>query len=221
MKIFLSGGGSEKNSARLDREFASSLKAGGALVYVPVAMDAIRHIKCLEWFKSVFKPLWHGEIRMLSDLGRRKGLADVGGIYIGGGDTTRLMNAVLSTDFGSYLREAIAHGIPIYGGSAGAIVLGKTIETAPEVKQGKIKFAGLNMLHGYSVVCHHNSTDYADMERLACELNQPLIVLSERSGALLEDNVIISIGTKPVVLVAKAGETTEVKPGEQKMLRDT
>lgn len=218
MKIFLSGGGNEKDSARLDREFASSLKAGGSLVYVPVAMDEGRHIKCLEWFKSVFEPLWHGEIRMLSDLGKRKGLADVGGIYIGGGDTARLMDATLSTNFGSYLREAIAHGIPIYGGSAGAIVLGKTTETAPKTKQENIELAGLNMLHGYSVVCHHNSTDYADTERLACELNQPLIVLSEQSGALLEDNVIISIGTKPVVLVTKTGEVTEVKPGERKVL---
>jgi dipeptidase E len=138
---------------------------------------------------------------------------------MGGGDTSKLLRDIDSADFGPYLRQATKQNIPIYGGSAGAIVLGKSIETAPEAKDRQDHLTeGLDMLHGYSVVCHHNSTDYADATRLSHDLDQPLIVLSEQSGALLEDDYITSIGTRSVVLITKTGEITKIEPKEKRSL---
>ncbi len=218
-RIFLSGGGNASDTTLLDKEFASRLVDEGALVYLPVAMRESRYGKCLEWFKSVFEPLWQGEIQLLTDLRKRRGLSEVGGIYMGGGDTSKLLHDIDSADFGTYLRQATKQNIPIYGGSAGAIVLGKSIETAPEVKNKQDELTeGLDMLHGYSVVCHHNSTDYADATRLSRDLDQPLIVLSEQSGVLLENGDITSIGTRPVVLVTKTGEITKIELKEKRSL---
>jgi len=198
-KIFLSGGGDEKDSAQLDKEFASSLKPEGALLYIPVARDVKEYIKCLDWFKSVFEPLWKGEIRMLTDLGKRKGLSDIGGIYIGGGSTIKLLDETNKTNFRSYLREAQAHDIPIYGGSAGAIVLGKSIKTDPEISNNNQLAKGLDLLFGYSVVCHYQEKDKDRNTKLAREIG-PLIVLSEKSGIILEKEVAVSLGTESFII---------------------
>jgi dipeptidase E len=140
---------------------------------------------------------------------------------MGGGETGKLLHDITSADFGTYLRQAAKQNIPIYGGSAGAIILGKSIKTTTKVGEKKDQpTEGLSMLHGYSVICHHNSGNYADAIQLAREINQPLIVLTEQSGALLHGSVISSIGAKPVVLVAKDGETIEMKPGEKGTLQE-
>jgi dipeptidase E len=202
-KIFLSGGGNKTDSAFLDKEFASCIKTLGALLYVPVARDDKQHVECLEWFKSVFEPIWNGEIRMLTDLSKRKGLSDIGGIYIGGGDTVKLLDKINETSFGSYLREARAHNIPIYGGSAGAIVLGKSIKTDPEISPDQNQPTnGLNMLSGYSVVCHYEAKDKDKITKLAQEI-APLIVLSEQSGTFLQGKEITSCGIKPIAIVGE------------------
>jgi len=208
-KIFLSGGGNKSNSALLDKEFASNIKPKETLLYIPVAKTYNQHFKCLEWFKSVFEPIWSGEIRMLGDLNKRKGLSDIGGIYIGGGDTAKLLDEINKTNFGSYLHEAQAHNIPIYGGSAGAIVLGKSIRTDPEVIHQSTD--GLNMLSGYSVVCHYEEKNKDKITKLAQEIG-PLIVLSEESGAIFEDNQIKSCGTKLNTMIAVDGNVANIGP---------
>jgi dipeptidase E len=217
-KIFLSGGGNKTDSALLDKEFASRIKPKGALLYIPVAKDDSQHVKCLEWFKSVFEQLRRGEIRMLTDLNKRKGLSDIGGIYIGGGDTAKLLDEINKTNFGSYLREAQAHDIPIYGGSAGAIVLGKSIKTDSDLMNDSNQPAnGLNMLAGYSVVCHYQEKDKDKITKLAQEIG-PLIILSEKSGAIVEDRSVVQFGEQPVIIITNDSRATTIERGDRRPL---
>jgi len=55
-------------------------------------------------------------------------------MYIGGGDTVKLLKEVHKVSFDEYLRKIAQKGIPLYGGSAGAIILGEDIRTTPEAK---------------------------------------------------------------------------------------
>lgn len=213
MKIFLSGGGNKTDSALLDKEFALNIKPKCALLYIPVAKDKTQHVECLEWFKSVFGSIWNGEIRMLTDLSKRKGLSDIGGIYIGGGDTAKLLDEINKTNFGSYLREAQTHDIPIYGGSAGAIVLGKSIKTDPNINYDHNQSTvGLDMLLCCSVVCHYEEKDKDKITKLARETS-PLIILSEKSGAIIKEQKIISCGIKPAKIMAENSKIVSIEHG--------
>lgn len=216
-KIFLSGGGSKEYSASLDRQFVGHLKTGKILIYVPVAMDEERHQKCLEWFESIFKPLHCDKIAMLTDLNCPLPLNNISGIYMGGGHTGRLLDKIISAGFDKYLYTAATKGIPIYGGSAGAIVLGDTIITAPKEEHSDSRFVGMQMLNGYSVVCHHDSEDYTDIKNLAKVIDCPLLVLSKYSGAVIIDGGITTIGSRPIVL-SKNGETTKIHVGNKLVL---
>lgn len=214
-KIFLSGGGSKEDSALLDKEFTLSIKPKGVLLYVPVARNDNEHVKCLEWFKSVFEPIWNGEIRMLADLSKRKGLSDIGGIYIGGGDTVKLLNEINKTNFGSYLREAMAHDIPIYGGSAGAIVLGKSIRTDPKINYDHNQPTdGLNMLVDHSVVCHYEEKDKDKIAELSKEISS-LIVLGEKSGVIVENRSVVQFGTQPIIVITNDSRATTIERGDR------
>ena len=51
-------------------------------------------------------------------------LAEAGGLHIGGGNTFRLLDELRRAGAGAAL-TALASGMPIYGGGAGAAVLGR------------------------------------------------------------------------------------------------
>ena len=75
------------------------------------------------------------------------------GIYPVGGQTEILRLQIFTTGVHSLLCEAFNRDVPIYGGSAGAILLGKWVPGHLDASSRKI---GLNVIGGYSVHCHAN-----------------------------------------------------------------
>lgn len=72
------------------------------------------------------------EIEMLTDLNNvdYSSLEKFDSIYIGGGNTFALLKTLKETKFADTLLKFIDSGRSVYGGSAGAIVLGKDTSTA-------------------------------------------------------------------------------------------
>lgn len=213
-KIFLAGGGDEKASIDLDKKFVSLLDPTKTLIYIPNAMQEKKYKACLRWFTSVFTPLGVKNIRMLNTMDGNLNLKTVSGIYLGGGDANKLLKEIYNSSFDNTLQEAIKMDKPIYGGSAGAIVLGKDVRSAPEAREKKAEESrGLNLIFGYSVYCHYNksSDDIFSVKKM---LSCPIVAIPENSGIYVEENVLQVIGAAPI-LVSWQNKQKIIEPGNK------
>ncbi len=201
--IFLGGGGSFEKSAEFEREFVKCADAAKAMIYIPNAMKPSRHESCLLWFKSVMGPLGVAHIAMWNELKPKVPVQEIGGIYMGGGDTGRLLFQLRESGFSRYLKSAFAHGVPIYGGSAGAIVLGTDIRTTPEAADFDGRRArGLALLPKHSVCCHYDG-DEEKLMQMSKRLEKPVLGIPETAGVVVESHRLRVVGD-PVVLAAGA-----------------
>lgn len=204
--IFLAGGGNSEESKLLDAQFTAALDPAKPLVYVPNAMRSRPYQSCLAWLRSVIASHGVVAIEMWDDLKPRRAAPDIGGVYIGGGDTAKLLTEVRESGFDAYLHEIASHGIPIYGGSAGAIILGEDIRTTPEAKHlSHSDAAGLKLTAGYSIVCHYKPEHEAETRRFSETLGQSLIAIPEKAGGHVTGKSLTNFGTEPVLIFRDGG----------------
>ena len=194
--IFLGGGGDKKASKILDDKYIETIASGGIqkIIYIPIAINSISYPECLKWFKSIFEKRIF-EIEMWVDLEKRSlsGLEQKTSVYIGGGDTSKLLSLFRKTDFDKKLKAFSNKGGVIYGGSAGAIVLGKDIKTAPESKNMK-DTQGLGLLQDFSIFCHFKDGQSVFVKKIANLINTPIIALEENSGIIYDSGTLSAIG---------------------------
>ncbi|MDI6738442.1 MAG: Type 1 glutamine amidotransferase-like domain-containing protein, partial [Nanoarchaeota archaeon] len=170
--LFLSGGGSEKESYNLDKEFAKLLKR--KLLYIPIAINEVKHPykECLKWLKEVFRQFNFESIEMWTDLSGHSGqdMIKFDGVYIGGGNTFKLLKQLKDTKFDKLLIEYYKRGGNIYGGSAGAIILGKDIITASKDDKNEVKLKetkGMGLINEFSICCHYKLEEDGIISELA------------------------------------------------------
>src|ERR1035437_3490286 len=167
MKLFLSGGGSGKDSYELDKKFIEVIDSAKPVLYIPIAINSVKHPypDCLEWIKSNFAPFGFTNFVMWTegDLKNKKeeDFEQFGGIYIGGGNTFKLLSEL--KDFGTFqiLKYLAEIDIPIYRGSAGAIIWTRTIIPAFSADPNDINlkdFSALNLLQNNHIWCHYESS---------------------------------------------------------------
>lgn len=205
--IFLGGGGEAEDSKLLDERFVSMLDHSKPLVYIPNAMKSTPYASCLEWFESVMKPLGVTKIEMWDDLRPHRGIEDIAGLYLGGGDTGKLLKEIRGAAFDGYLRDAVESGVPIYGGSAGAIVLGEDIRTAPEAKGlNLVEATGLNMIKGYSIACHYQRRHERVVRSFVRSLGMPIIAIPEKAGCYIKESHLTNHGSEQIVIFQSDGD---------------
>jgi dipeptidase E len=214
--IFLAGGGSEEDSYLIDRKFADVIDTSRSLIYIPNAMRSRPYNKCLEWITGVFSTLGIEKIEMWQDLTPRYSeINAIGGVYIGGGDTSKLAEELRTSGFDKYLREVVERGVPVYGGSAGAIILGKDLRTAPEAVGLKIdKAEGLDVVSGYSVMCHFDASKKKMASDLVEKLGLDVIAIPEKSGVFFNGVMFVNYGKESVDFF-KRGLTFKLSPGQK------
>jgi len=186
--LFLSGGGSENDSAKLDREFLKSF-SGSKILYIPIAMPehVITYESCYDWISTSLTKLTNRflEIYMCTspaDLSSEL-LKKYDAVYIGGGNTYKLLQDLQDSNFINILREYINAGGVYYGGSAGAIITGINISIVSEENDNGYKYnKALNFLSGHAVRCHYNGTQDDQINKFICLYNSPVIVLPEKTG---------------------------------------
>lgn len=200
-QLFLAGGGGKFDSVKIDERFANALDKKTPLAYIPNAICKKPYSECLNWLRDVFCPFGVVEIEMWSDL-KKAATADmsfISGLYIGGGDTTKLLFEIYDAGFDKQLREICERGLPIYGGSAGAIILGQTILTAPEAKGFlETKAKGLGLVDGFSIYCHYDGRK--DLKSLSKSLGTKIIAIPEKSGVSLTDKSFEVVGYESVTI---------------------
>ena len=197
-QLFIAGGGDKCDSMAIDKHFSLALDKEKSLIYIPNAMRGRSYQECLKWFESVFHPLGVKKIIMHTDL--EKTALDpslIGGIYIGGGDTVKLWHEVAKSHLDGQLRTLFYSGIPIYGGSAGAIILGQTILTAPEAKGlSEEESRGLDLIEGFSIYCHYDRKK--SLQGIHKNVETRAIAIPEKSGIHLIDKILTVVGIESV-----------------------
>jgi len=203
MRVALSGGGGASDSRLLDEVFARWIGSQGKLLYLPCALRGIRSFEsCLEWIKDTFASFNITDITMWTDLSehRASDLDQFDAVYIGGGNTFALLAELRKSGFDNHLREYVRRGKAVYGGSAGAAVLGRDIRTVSYLdcnEVGLVETNGLDLAMGHAIWVHYQPQDDSLIDAYVRQYQQSVIALSERSGIVIEQVVMRSVGFEP------------------------
>ena len=148
-------------------------------------------------------------------------LSHFGGIFIGGGNTYKLLHELKESGALLKLTEYLKAGGPVFGGSAGAIILGADIDTcryADENLAGLSDTAGIDVLSGISFLCHYGNEDEEITQRHTTHLlglsqsGRRILALPEEDTVVLNGEKAEVIGTRPYYLF-KEGQRIECLPG--------
>lgn len=201
-QLILSGGGDIEETTAVDSFYFSLLPKQPKILYIPIAWKSGDYTSCREWFGRLVRKYGIPHFDMWSDL-EDKSFNDVeqfDSIYIGGGNTFKLLHQLRSTGFIDVLRSFIHSGKPVYGGSAGAIILGSDIQTAgwgvdaDTNDVGLADFTGLDEVYGNAVQCHYFADQHEQITQWVASAHTPVIALSESSGIYVTDSGITRLG---------------------------
>ena len=220
-EVLLGGGGDADDSSPVDKRLVEQIGDDATMGYIPVAMPSKRYPDCMEWITSVFERYGLTNIEMWPDLTEvtTETVADVSAIYIGGGNTYRLLNKVRTTGLDTLLYEFVSDGGALYGGSAGAIICGETIETTPdENRAGIVDTTGLGLFPTTDIWCHYEPNDA--VPQYVTDTGRTVIAIPERSGVSVTETRYKIVGHEPI-RVFQNGNKTMYSPGEHFRLSET
>jgi len=218
-EVLLAGGGSAEDSAPIDKWLVERTSDDSKMGYIPVAMPSEKYPDCREWITSVFEPYALTDIEMWTDLTKvtSETVAGVNAIYIGGGNTYRLLDRIRTAELDPLLREFVADGGVLYGGSAGAILCGSTIETTPDENRAKIvDKRGLGLLPTVDIWCHYDSPDA--VSQYVSDTGRTVVAIPERSGVSVTESCARVVGHESISMFRNGSESTYT-PGEQFQLQ--
>ena len=204
MKLFLGGVGGGKDSIELDKKFVASLDLSKPLLYIPIATNTAKYpySGCVAWLSGVLEPLGVTDIVMWVEedlkIKTKEDFAQFSGIYIGGGNTYKLLKGL--KEFGTFdiLSLLAKEGMPVYGGSAGAIILAKTIIPAGFLDENEVgisDFSALDLIDGHDIWCHYTGTEDDSIRSYMNQFGlQKVVAIPENAGLVVSENGIEKVG---------------------------
>lgn len=214
MKLFLCGGGSGTNIITALTKFASVIDKTKPILYIPLAMDNIKYDSCYNWFKTELKLIKLSNFEMIKSSKElsTKNLNNYSAIFIGGGNTYKLLYELKQNNNHQKIKEYLANDGIIFGGSAGAIIFGKNIDSClldDENNTNLKDTSSFNLLNNYSLLCHLKATKFnKNLEYLKkYSLNNNLIYLPENDVIFIDNEKISILGNQNYVIF-KNGQYT-------------
>src|SRR4030042_2106872 len=126
-RLYLGGGGAEKVAFEVEDNF---FKDVNSVLYIPLAWPNDNLEGCLKWFSGMASLHKKLKIEMWADTKNPLNLDKFDSVYIGGGNTFKLLKRLRESKAEKKLIDFYKKGGKIFGGSAGAIIWGKSIITA-------------------------------------------------------------------------------------------
>ena len=213
MKVFLCGGGCSVQTAEAYKKLNEVIDHTKPCLYVPLAMKQEKYDDCYEWITGELKTVEVSNIDMVrspEELATKK-LNDYGFIFIGGGNTFKLLHELKISGAFKKITEYLNNGGVVFGGSAGAIIFGKDLTACQLADDNEINLRDINgfdILNGISILCHYtNGTPEknAENKQYLLELSQhrTSIALPEEITLFVNDNDIEVIGERPYYIFEK------------------
>jgi dipeptidase E len=154
--VYLGGGGSKDDEASLWNELFQS---GQRVLYLPFALPANEYERAEQWLNASLAPRGQFEVETWGSAADHTthDLETFDVVFVGGGNTFDLLDHLDRHGLMKPLREFVASGGRLYGGSAGAVLLGADIaiaETADPNDAGITDTHGLDLVGGLVVRPH-------------------------------------------------------------------
>lgn len=207
MKLFLCGGGSGKQILNALYKFSNILNKKKAILYIPLAMESEKYDSCYDWFKKEIEMINLNNFEMVRssyELSQKR-LEDYSALFIGGGNTYKLLKELKENNNYTKIETYLKNDGIIFGGSAGAIIFGKDINScllddANITNLGDTK--GFNYLNEYSILCHLKNKNFNKNKKYLKEYSNEnkLIYLPEDDVIFINNKKISIIGTSKYVI---------------------
>ncbi len=213
MKVFLNGGGADIQTIDAYKRLNQIIDNSKPCLYIPLAMVQEKYDSCYEWITGELKSVAVSNIDMVRSAEElsTKNFNDYSFLFIGGGNTFKLLHDLKKCGAFEKLFEYINNNGVVFGGSAGAIIFGKDLEACKLADDNEVDLQDINgfdILKGISILCHYtNGIPEEDEEnkQYLLELSQhrTSIALPEEITLFVNDNDIEIIGNKPYYLFNK------------------
>lgn len=229
MKLILCGGGSGEQNILANKKLNEIIDNNKPILYVPLAMDEKEHPydKCYEWITEELKNVGKSGIDMVRSFKEfaSKNFTDYGAIFIGGGNTYKLLKGLKESGAFEKLKKYINNNGVIIGGSAGAVIFGKDINIISVMDVNDVKLddtKGFDMITGISIFPHYTNaksklTEQENIKRhhiftnYICEYsknNGKVFAIPEEDAIYVNDDYIEIIGTRPY-FISENGNISE------------
>lgn len=227
MKLILNGGGTGKAVESARRLLNDAIDHTKKVLYIPFAWPDPAYSGCLEFMTGELADVDKAGIEMVTTPEEltAKNPADYACLYIGGGNTFRLLDVLKSSGAFGMIRRYLEDGGIVYGGSAGAIIFGRDLDscrTDDDNEAGLEDHTGFNLIGGWSLLCHYTNRDPERTERsrrylLELSETKPVYAIPEEDTICVEDGRVRFIGDRPYYEFA-GGTVTEREPGSGKAI---
>ena len=162
MRLFLNGGGSGNQTILAYQEINKIINHNKPVLYVPLAMneDIYSYDECYKWIRDEIKSIDIPDIEMVKsfdDLSKKE-FNNYSLIYIGGGNTYKLLKGLKETKCFDKLIDYITINGIVYGSSAGSVIFGKNIDSIKPMDENKDNLddtTGFNYLNNMSIFVHY------------------------------------------------------------------
>jgi len=144
-------------------------------------------------------------------------------IFVGGGNTFRLLKTLYDRDLLTPIRDRVRAGLPYLGASAGTVIAAPTMQTTndmPIVEPPSFASFGFvdfqinpHYLDPDPTSTHRGETREERIREYLEENAGPVVGLREGSMLQVEDGVTTLLGEKTARLFQRGEEPIEVKPG--------
>lgn len=223
MTLFFNGGGCGEQVKESYQLFKKKVDTNKPLLYVPLAMEKEKYPSCLEWISGELADFHFPKIDMITSAEElcSKNLDDYAALFIGGGNTYKLLAELKSCNAFSKINAFLEQGGIVFGGSAGAILFGKSIDSCRHADPNKVglkEVAGFNKVFGAYIGAHYPNDDPAKTQRATecfTELSNdaPVIALPEDDTLVMNQNTVQIVGSKPYHLF-KDGSVHQLEPNQ-------
>lgn len=218
MQLILCGGGSGNQNTLANRKLNEIINHTRPILYIPLAMNEDEHSydSCYEWIQGELANVdipYIEMVRTFEELAS-KDLQHYAALYIGGGNTYKLLLGLKQSGAFNNIRNYINNNGIVIGGSAGAVIFGYDINIIASMDGNDINLTntrGFDVLSGVSIFPHYTNkksklTEEENKERLN-KFTNSIIKFSERTGKVIaipeEDAIYVNndsielLGTKP------------------------
>lgn len=230
MKLILCGGGSGEQNYFAYKKLNEIIDHSKPLLYIPLAMDESDHPydSCYEWISGELAQVQLSGIDMVRSFDElaQKDYSNYCALFIGGGNTYKLLKGIKDSGAFEKIKEFINNGGIVIGGSAGAVIFGYDIDIISTMDPNNVELVdtkGFNVMNGVSIFPHYTNkksklSEEENLSRLNnftnaiksfSMINGDVIAIPEEDAIFVNEGELEILGNRPFFYF-KNGESQEL-----------